>query len=223
MENVNNSKDKEIWKEIQGFEGLYSVSNRGRVMSLKTGRILSDRYDRYGYRVVTLKKKPYTIHRLVALAFIPNPNKLPEVNHIDEKKDNNNVENLEWCSKSYNVRHSIHNQSCKVKQLDKNGNLIRIWPSLRQINRELGYSTQPILNTCKGRQEYSHNFKWEYMDPSSQRNYNRQVIVHKGSEYIGTFASTAKASEALGLKYSSINDCLRGRKDTNKGYTFSYK
>ena len=101
----------EIWKDIKGYEGLYQVSNKGRVKSLnyrRTGKekILSSSPNSYGYLIVGLckngKQKPFYIHRLVAEAFLTNPNNLLEVNHKDENKENNHVENLEWCDRKYN-------------------------------------------------------------------------------------------------------------------------
>ena len=108
----------EIWKDIEGYEGLYQVSNKGRVrsvarvvtwknQSVKTykSRIMKSR-EKFGYCYISLykdfKSKEYRMHRLVAEAFIPNPNNLPEVNHIDENKLNNEIENLEWCTRQYN-------------------------------------------------------------------------------------------------------------------------
>lgn len=106
---------KEIWKDIKGFEGVYQISNLGNVKSLprKAGttylreKILKPRKHTGGYSIVSLgrgyKYKNYFIHRLVAEAFLPNPLGLLEVNHIDENKTNNNVENLEWCDRIYNT------------------------------------------------------------------------------------------------------------------------
>jgi hypothetical protein len=103
---------KEIWKPVPGFEGLYEVSTEGAVRSLpgkKThskGRTLRLTANSYGYLVVGLRKdgkaKQFTVHRLVAMTFIPNPLELPQVNHKDEDKTNNHVENLEWCDAKYN-------------------------------------------------------------------------------------------------------------------------
>lgn len=214
--------DDEIWKEIDGFEELYAVSTKGNVKNIKTGRILIGWYNNDGYRMITLKGKTYYAHRLVALAFLDNPNNLPQVDHRDEKKDNNDISNLRWVTASQNQRHSAHNKSCKIKQLTKDGNLIRIWDSSMQIERELGYNNGAIINVLKGRQNYAFGFQWQYVNPNSQRIMNRPVVVYKGSEQIGEFASAVKASEALGLKYCSVNDCLKGRKATNKGYTFKY-
>ena len=102
----------EEWRDIQGYEGLYMVSNLGRVKSLnyhRTGkeRIMKPSDNGHGYLFVVLckdgKDKNCRINRLVAQAFLPNPDNLPEVNHKDENKYNNCVENLEWCDRSYNV------------------------------------------------------------------------------------------------------------------------
>lgn len=214
--------DEEIWKEISGFEGEYAISTKGRVKNIKTNRILGDRYGSNGYKQIFLKHKNYSVHKLVALAFIPNPNNLPYINHIDEDKTNNNVGNLAWCTASENVKHSIYKQCCKVKQIDKDGNLIKIWDSIHEVNRELGYTRQAITKVCKGRQRYAYGYKWLYVDLNSQRVMNRPVIVFKGDDYIGTFASVTKVSEALGLRYHSIKCCLQGRHATLKGYTFKY-
>ena len=101
----------EVWKDVVGYEGLYMVSNLGRVKSLRGNkeRILKGYYHR-GYRRVDLYKngvmKHWRIHRLVAQAFIDNPNNYPVVNHRDEDKSNNRVDNLEWCTHEYNVNYS---------------------------------------------------------------------------------------------------------------------
>ena len=93
----------EKWKDIRGFEGKYAVSDHGRVKHLPDGHILKPRIHTHGYLRVNLKKKDYYIHRLVANAFLFDVK--PEVNHIDLNKTNNNVSNLEWCTRGENIAH----------------------------------------------------------------------------------------------------------------------
>ena len=118
---------QEIWKDIQGYEGLYQISNLGRVKSLEriiitnngitkkiSEKILKPYLKGNGYYNIVLRKdsktKCYFVHRLVAKEFIPNPDNLPQVNHKDENKLNNNVDNLEWCTSKYNNNYGTHNE-----------------------------------------------------------------------------------------------------------------
>ena len=114
----------ETWKNIKGYEGLYQISNKGRVKSLynknnKKEKILKPG-ERNEYLCVSLyknnKKNVYSIHRLVAQAFLPNPDNLPVVNHKDENKLNNNVENLEWCNYGYNINYGTRNERANIKR-----------------------------------------------------------------------------------------------------------
>lgn len=106
---------KEIWKDIPNYEGLYQISNLARVKSFhqnKPNGIILSYNVRQGYNTVQLHNKgdrhSYQIHRLVAEAFIPNPNNYPFINHIDENRKNNNIDNLEWCTQKMNVQHSAY-------------------------------------------------------------------------------------------------------------------
>lgn len=109
---------EELWKIID-LDSKYSVSNLGNVKNNKTGRILSKRPEKKGYTRANLNGKDYKIHRLVAIAFIPNPNNLPEINHKDTNKTNNTVTNLEWCTSSFNQKHS-YDSGCKTVAGEKN-------------------------------------------------------------------------------------------------------
>ena len=109
----------EEWRDIKGYEGLYQVSSLGRVKSLnynhtKKEKVLDFKPNKYGYKVTYLynnnERKPYSVHRLVAEAFIPNPNNYKEVNHKDENKSNNCVDNLEWCTAKYNSNYGTRNK-----------------------------------------------------------------------------------------------------------------
>lgn len=148
----------EIWKDIKDYPN-YQVSNLGNVKNIKTNKMLKPFATGNEYLKVALSnksnKKQFLIHRLVATAFIPNPNNLPEVNHIKEfEKTNNKVENLEWCDHSYNqnygtrnervaekLRHTMKIVRCKkVNQYDLKGNYIKTWNSVVEAQKEIGSS-----------------------------------------------------------------------------------
>ena len=186
--------EKEVWRDIPEYEGLYQVSNYGNVKSLARNNCnvcLKDRILKYsknhqGYKQVALfkksKQKSFKIHKLVALAFIPNPNNYPCINHIDGNKQNNCVDNLEWCTYSHNNKEAFRLKLKKpinkgnfneksfnhkqVVQYDLQGNLIRIWGSLIQIKRELGYYCCPISNCCHKRKGFytAYGYKWDFVN-----------------------------------------------------------
>lgn len=159
---------EEIWKPINGFEGKYEVSTFGRVKSIGTYNtckrgILSPMIDTSGYEHVGLylngKAKDKSIHRLVAETFIPNPNELRYINHIDENKRNNNVSNLEWCTNSYNLTYSLGK---RVMQFSKNGQLIRVFNSIAEASKELNIPTSNISRCCKRVRATAGGFIWNY-------------------------------------------------------------
>lgn len=120
------------------------------------------------------KEKNISIHRLVALAFLPNPDNLPEVNHKDENKTNNMVGNLEWCSKSYNINYGTRNERCgekilnrkdqsrHVKQFTKDGVFIKEYPSIHEAERQNGFFCGHISKCCKGKLKSAYNYIWRY-------------------------------------------------------------
>ena len=187
---------QEIWKDIKNYEGLYQISNYGNVRSLdhirKNG---TNKYMQKGkmlkpqkinnYLFVRLSKegktKQYLIHRLVAIAFLPNKLNYSEINHKDENAFNNNVNNLEWCSHKYNInygtgnyRRSIRekgkkkNISCKkakhkcrqIIQYDLQGNFIREWDSITEASKTL--NLKKIWEVCNNKRNKCGNYVWKY-------------------------------------------------------------
>lgn len=182
----------EEWKNIKGFEGLYQVSNEGRVKSLqreityKDGRkkiikerILKNILSDLGYYHVMLSKngvtKRYKVHRLVANEFIENPNNLPIINHKDENPKNNVVDNLEWCTQGYNVRYGTAIERGKQKQLNRKDlskeveqynldkQLIETYKSASEVIRKNSqFSITSITRCCRGEQNNYKGYIWKY-------------------------------------------------------------
>ena len=172
--NKMKNENEEVWKDVVGYEGLYQVSNLGRVKSLKYGkeRILKSANIGRGYLKVNLwrnrEQKQYLVHRLVGQSFIPNPNNLPEINHRDEDKTNNKVVNLEWCSSKYNANFGTRNQrqaekcSKTVFQYTKTGEFVKKWKSTHDVERNLGYDQGHISACCLGKYKSAYGFIWKY-------------------------------------------------------------
>lgn len=153
------------------------VSDKGRVKSLnyhRTGKefMLIPRTLPNGYLQVDLYKNgkvaKFTVHRLVAMAFIPNPKNLPEINHKDEDKTNNCVENLEWCTHKYNINYGTRNGRMAEKrgrpviQRSLSGEFIKEWSSMSDIFRELGFKQGAISMCCSGKRKQVYGYKWKY-------------------------------------------------------------
>ena len=173
----------EIWKPVKGYEGLYQVSNMGRVKSLNyrhTGkeRILKARKNRGGYLQVNLykegKMKRCSVHQLVGQVFCENPMGYTEVNHVDEDKTNNMAENLEFCSRSYNCSYGTRSMRVAEKNtnnpkiskpviaIDVRTGLILEFVSSREAERETGISNSSIIKCCKGKRNSAGGFYWMY-------------------------------------------------------------
>lgn len=181
---------REVWKDVVGYEGYYQISNFGRVRSLDRltrsstnleykgtmrGRVLKPIDNNKGYFMVALAKngsaKWKLISRLVAKAFIPNPNNYPIVNHKNEIKKDNVVDNLEWCTQKYNVNYGIGNETNtqlkykKVKMLTESGDFIKTFDSVQEASENTGiFST----NICRAiRKKYrttkkGKTYRWSY-------------------------------------------------------------
>ena len=156
----------EEWKRIvyNGVEYEYEVSTKGgKVRNIKTGRIMSEFISNDGYAFVVLslngKKKRFSVHRLVATMFIPNPDNLPEVDHIDRNRSNNSVENLRWVSHRDNVLHKEYGQR-RVKCVETG----QIFESILQASAETGCERGNIVDCCRGKRKTCRGFHWEYVD-----------------------------------------------------------
>lgn len=168
----------EIWKDIPGYEGIYQISDCGRVKSISKGIILKPRVNRKGYLLVGLskrnKREMVQVHRIIAHVFIPNPDNLPQVNHKDENKTNNHASNLEWCTNEYNCNYGTHNKrmaatltnrmdlSKPVLQMLKDGRIIKKYPSIHQAARETGVNCGNIGVVCKGERKTAGGYIWRY-------------------------------------------------------------
>lgn len=195
---------EEIWKDIKGYEGLYQVSNLGRVRSLNYRRtgvtiILPPKKINTGYYRITLckngKKKRFFLHRLVAIAFVPNPNNYPIVNHKDRNPLNCAADNLEWCTVSYNLSYDSAYER-RVTTRRANGNYA-ITNETREKMRDakLGIHT---ANSMKVSQ------------------------FTKSGEHIATFESMRDASLKTGVCHSSITQVCKGERKTAGGYIWRY-
>lgn len=177
----------EIWKDVPGFVGLYKVSNYGRIKSICRNEIFGKIKRQRGERILkqSLRKRYYfvslsksgkkfngVIHRLVAAAFIPNPDNLPEIDHIDGVRTNNHADNLRWVTAKENSNNhnapntykgkKINKGGKVVLQYDLDGNFIKEWVTTMDIQRQLNYHRGNISNCCNGLVKTAYNYIWRY-------------------------------------------------------------
>lgn len=171
---------KEKWRYIPNYNNRYLISDKGRVKSIYKGKeyILKQYLTIWGYKEVRLslngKHKGFRVHRLVAMAFIPNPNNLPCVNHKSEIRTDNFVENLEWCDHKYNSNYGtarkkmslnhINNATISVPivQFDRNGTIIAEYPSTREASRVLSMNNGNLSQALQGKRKTCGGYTWKY-------------------------------------------------------------
>lgn len=168
----------EIWKDIQGFDGLYQVSNLGRIKSSIRSRILEGSLNKEGYRRITLRSsgtgRPYYVHRLVAETFLPNPDNLPQVDHINTIRDDNRIENLRWVTPSKNNNNKLtrkRNKKAQIEltafkrliiQLNMDNSFVAIFYYASDASKSTGIHSRAILKCCNGIQNSAGGYIWMF-------------------------------------------------------------
>lgn len=169
----------EEWKDIKGYEGLYQISNEGRIKSLRTNIIMSPKTDKKGYLVICFSvggnMKSFKVNRLVAEAFIPNPNNLPCTNHKNCIPNDNRVENLEWCDYLYNNHYDDRIEKARNKMINNpqiskvvykytlDGKFVAKYPSANEAQRDMGIETsRGVSMCCRGIIPSYKGYRWSY-------------------------------------------------------------
>lgn len=236
------------WKEIDGTNGLYLISDTGKVFSVRTNKVLKTGF-RVGYEHVELNidgvAEKHYIHRLVAQAFIPNPNGYDIVNHKDENPANNNVENLEWCTQKYNVNYGNciskrianrkpkasgdHPQSIKVYQFDLDGNFIAEYGSVAEAGRAIGKHPCCIRKVMDGIMKSYEGYYWSAekvfaYNPEHKRVFKKGAILKldDSGNVIERYTDVRKL-EADGFRQISVNRVCRGERKTYKGFHWKHE
>lgn len=237
----------ETWRPVKGFEGIYEVSDLARVRSLPyeetrcstAGKVYTIKHPAKirklqmglnGYYALLLKKDgkyyPASVHRLVAEAFVPNPDNLPEVNHKDECKTNNLPSNLEWCDHAYNQKQgtiseriSASKQKRQIEQLTLDGQHVAYFDSAYDAAKVFGSTKANICCVLKGRSKTAYGYLWRFVDePITTRTFDRIEQLTLDGQHVAYFDSIRDAAKSLGTKYICIYKALTGTNTTAKGY-----
>lgn len=233
-----------MWKKIiiDNIETNYSVSENGIVRNDNTNKILSQRIQQ-GYCHVGLtingKAKSCRVHRLVAQAFIPNPENKPYVNHIDGIRSNNNVENLEWCTPRENTQHTVKTglmlptRERAVIQFSLEGERLAEYVSLAEAARQTGSSVEKIVLCCQMQRKTHNNFQWRYKEDdasSIQATEKPKTLAKKVAqldpktgEILNIYDSMCQAAKAVGGTQSAITHVIKGDKSTKTHKGFGWK
>lgn len=240
---------KELWKDIPGFEGLYQASNFGQIRSLDRiikyrkdgsgviykGKILTQHQNGHGYNIVVLydynhKHHNEKVHRLVAKTFIDNPKNYPVINHINQIKTDNRVDNLEWCSYRYNAEWSYMKKNI-FYQYDLQGNLINIWKSLSRAAEAINGSRMSLTQCILGKQRKYKGFIWSRT--TIDKDEFKTWLIKKSSKpvvqfdlqenVIKEFGSAVEASRCMNCTTGLITMACRGNIKTAKGFIWKYK
>lgn len=232
---------EEHWKDIQGYEGLYSVSDTGLVKTHIYNKILKPRIQD-GYETVVLyrnkKNKAFRVHRLVAMAFLDNPNNYEQVNHIDGNKRNNNVKNLEWCTAEQNTHHAINNglffssshiSKCQpiIIKKDKYGKVVDVYKTVTEAATKNHVSRMTIYRRLHSSNEnsdytYESDRSIKYEQPPKKI---RPAVVQKTLDgiIVAKYTSILDAANANGVTRNAISAAIHGYCKTCKNSIFEYE
>jgi len=160
----------ETFKDIDGYEQLYQISNTGKIKSKRSGKVLKNIMTKDGYYRICLcngGQKMFLVHRLIAIHFIDNPENKPCINHINGIKSDNSIGNLEWVTHSENLIHAynicLNNKPRPVARYSLNGDLVKVYKSARSAEKD-GFQCQNIAHCCKGKRKKHGGFKWRYYE-----------------------------------------------------------
>lgn len=253
------SLPNEEWRDVVGYEGLYQVSNLGRILCcekvtttniLLRSKIKKCAIRKNGYLGTTLydastnRRKQVSIHRLVAEAFIPNPDNKPCVDHIDTNRTNNTKENLRWCTykENSNNKNTLKNQSIaqkkvserdgrrkkKISQYALDGEFIKTYSSFHEIERMLGYSMSNIHSCCNGKKKRVYGYIWRYEEDKDTSyiigSASKAVLQYDlDGNFIRGYRSAMNAEKETGTLRSCISACCRGKFKTSNGFIWRYK
>lgn len=236
------------WKEIKDTNGLYLVSDKGQIFSVKANRVIKSRKEKNGYYRIELnvdgKSHKELVHRLVAEAFIPNPNNYPIVNHKDENPANNCADNLEWCTPQYNVNYGNckqkrianreyiagwnHSQSKPVKQFDLEGNFIHEYGSCGMAATLTGLDARSISKCANGQLKQYAGYGWSYTDTYSYDPHPHHTIRNGDIDCFdlqGKLIKTYHTQDELradDLNPSNVCRVCRGERNQYHGFVFKY-
>lgn len=239
--------DKMLWKEIENLE-KYLVSDTGLIQNKKTGNIIKPALTNNGYQMVSLyigkgKSKRFYVHRLVAIAFLPNPDNLTDVNHKDYDKQNNSVNNLEWCTRSDNLKHSYNyenrnknrehakelaeknHEKMKIKVIQKalSGEFIAEYNSLREAEEKTGIPIQNISSVTQGKRRSAGGYIWERSDGidfeyNPTKHFSAVQQLDLNNNVIAEYYSMADAARATGINSNNISAVCTGKRKTTGGF-----